>query len=168
MEPVKGLDVLLDAWQQLCDQRPAPLLLLVGEGGERAALERRARPLGDSIRFVGPVPHAALPDWYRAADLFVLPSRSEGMPNALLESLACGTPFVASAVGSVPDLLEPASVAVPAGDAFALSGALSARLALRPMSVRAQRGGWWRARWRWRGSATSSPRCSPHRAAPSR
>ncbi len=136
MEPVKGLDVLLDAWGRLAATAPRPLLVLVGDGGERAALERRARAFGDSVRFVGPMPHDALPDWYRAADCVVLPSRSEGMPNVLLESLACGTPFVASDVGSVAELLEPSSAVVPAGDAAALAAALDRQFAAAPLERR--------------------------------
>jgi glycosyltransferase involved in cell wall biosynthesis len=59
------------------------------------------------VTFAGYVPHADLPDWYRAANLTVLPSRSEGVPNVLLESIACGTPFVASRVGGIPEVADP-------------------------------------------------------------
>jgi teichuronic acid biosynthesis glycosyltransferase TuaC len=53
-------------------------------------MEARRRGLAETVTFVGSVPHRELPDWYRAADLTVLPSRSEGVPNAWRESLACG------------------------------------------------------------------------------
>ena len=69
-------------------------------------LARQIARLGleESIQLVGTKPNAQLPDWFRAANLFVLPSRSEGLPTVLLEALASGTPFVASAVGGIPEL----------------------------------------------------------------
>ncbi len=79
--------------------------------------------------FAGSVAHGRLGDWYRAADLTVLPSRSEGVPNVLLESLACGTPFVASRVGGVPALAPDPRALVPPGDAGALADALLGSLA---------------------------------------
>jgi glycosyltransferase involved in cell wall biosynthesis len=77
------------------------------------------------VTFVGYVPHADLPDWYRAADLTVLPSRSEGIPNVLLESIACGTPFVASRVGGIPEVADPlVDRLVAPGDRDALASAI--------------------------------------------
>ncbi|HND52412.1 MAG TPA: glycosyltransferase, partial [Pirellulaceae bacterium] len=106
MVPVKGLDILLAACSQLKERVPDFQLLLVGDGPLRASLEAevRQRGLTDHVRFIGSVDHDRLGPWFRAADLTVLPSRSEGIPNVLLESLACGTPFVASAVGGVPEI----------------------------------------------------------------
>jgi len=137
MVAVKGLDVLLASWSAVSRAPSHPLLLLIGDGDERRALQHQAASLGDSVRFVGTVQHDALPDWYRAADCVVLPSRSEGIPNVLLEALACGTPFVASAVGGVSTLLESESTTVPADDPAALTTALLARVATAPMSRRA-------------------------------
>ena len=79
---------------------------LIGQGPARAVLEKQIQrlPLGDRVRFVGPRPHDQLPDWFREASVFVLPSRSEGLPTVLLEALATGTPFVASRVGGIPEL----------------------------------------------------------------
>ncbi len=138
MVRVKGLDVLLAAWQQIHHGPHQPLLILAGDGEERGALEAMPTPLEDSVRFIGSVPNAALPDWYRAADVVVLPSRSEGVPNVLLEALACGTPFVASAVGGVGDLLEPNSRIVPPGNAPELAAALEKAVAAPPLSRRAR------------------------------
>src|SRR5213078_1687743 len=97
MVAVKGLDLLLDAADRLRSRGIEFQLVLAGDGPERQRLEDRAIALGlgQSLRFVGSVPHADLPNWYRAADWTVLTSVSEGVPNVLLESHACGTPFVA-------------------------------------------------------------------------
>jgi glycosyltransferase involved in cell wall biosynthesis len=104
LHPVKGLDVLVEA----CTRLPARLgpweLHLVGAGsmGEQLIQQVARTGLGERIRFHGSKRHEDLPDWFRAADLFLLPSRSEGTPNVLLEAASCGTPFVASAVGGIP------------------------------------------------------------------
>ena len=134
MEPVKGLDVLLAGWAEVARMPSRPLLQLIGDGAERPAMERAAAASPDSIRVRKSVPHAALADWYRAADCVVLPSRSEGTPNVLLEALACGTPFVASAVGDVPALRDAESIVVPPGDAAALATALTTQVGFPPMS----------------------------------
>ena len=118
MDPVKGLEVLVDACARLRDggtgftlaagrRRPGPAGR--GGGGRPARLGPR--------RFTGMVPHDQLPDWYRAADLTVLSSYSEAMPNVLRESLACGTPYVSTRVGGVAELSDdPAVRLVPPSD----------------------------------------------------
>jgi glycosyltransferase involved in cell wall biosynthesis len=131
MVPVKGLDVLLAACGRLRDRGVAFRLHLVGDGPLRPALQEQARALGLSaaVAFAGSVPHDRLPDWYRAADLTVLPSRSEGVPNVLRESAACGTPFVASRVGGIAEVADPArDRLVPAEDPAALAEAVAASL----------------------------------------
>src|SRR5208283_3138551 len=89
-------------------------LCLVGDGSVRHSIRRQARGyhLGKQITFAGQVTPKALGDWYRAADITVLSSRSEGLPNVLRESHACGTPFVAADVGGVAELAEPCDVLV--------------------------------------------------------
>lgn len=120
MVPVKGLEILVEACAELQRRGRRFVLNLIGEGPERAALESlvRSRHLSDSIRCLGPIRPAELPDWYRAADVTVLSSWSEGLPNVLRESLACGTPFVATDVGSIREIASPEySVLVAPGDA---------------------------------------------------
>ncbi|HEY4099464.1 MAG TPA: glycosyltransferase [Gemmatimonadales bacterium] len=136
MVPVKGVDVLLDAWHAIARHPSHPLLCLVGDGAGRRSLERRAADLGDTVRFIGNTPHAQLGDWYRAADVNLLPSRSEGIPNVLLEGLACGAPFIASDVGSVSSLVVDSCVLVPPGDRTALADALRHWAEIPPMSRR--------------------------------
>ncbi|HEY3933841.1 MAG TPA: glycosyltransferase [Gemmatimonadales bacterium] len=136
MVPVKGLDLLVEAWRTVTQHPARPLLCLVGDGAERRNLERRSAEYGDSIWFVGNVRHDQLADWYRAADVVVLPSRSEGIPNVLLEGLACGTPFIASDVGGVRSLASDPSVVVPPGDTAALARALEGWAEIPPMTRR--------------------------------
>jgi glycosyltransferase involved in cell wall biosynthesis len=127
MVPVKGLDVLLEACLRLKSRNLSFRLYLVGDGPLQERLEARVKANGlqEQVCFAGPVPHEQLADWYRAADLTVLPSRSEGVPNVLLESLACGTPFVASRVGGVAELaVNPELDLVPPEDPDALAAAI--------------------------------------------
>jgi len=105
-------------------------LYLVGDGPLAERVRSWIREAGgeDVMHVVGPVEHARLADWYRAADVTVLASRSEGVPNVLKESLACGTPFVATSVGGIPELVREPSQLVPPGDPEALAGAIERRL----------------------------------------
>ena len=126
---VKGIDVLLRALASLDSQAR---LVVVGAGPERDPLARLAGELGvaDRVTFLGSLPQAVLPDWYRAADLFVLPSRSEGVPNVLLEASACGTPWVATRVGGIPEMPGHASRRlVPPDNPEALATAIADALA---------------------------------------
>jgi len=82
-------------------------LVIVGEGPERGAIEARAREhhVSNRVRLLGHIPQGRLPEIYSAADLLVLPSRREGWPNVLLESMACGTPVVVSDFPGVDDIV---------------------------------------------------------------
>lgn len=106
----KGFDRLLAAVRDICASQSgvAVQVVIVGEGPLRNELERMAGSLGlgDRVRFVGHIPHQNLALWYSAADVFCLFSRQEGCPNVVLESLACGTPVVATPVGEVPAILS--------------------------------------------------------------
>jgi glycosyltransferase involved in cell wall biosynthesis len=135
--PVKGLDVLIEACDRLRQAGRRFACCLIGQGALRSVLEREVacRGLTGVMRFLGARPQDQLADWYRAADLFVLPSRSEGVPNVLLEARACGTPFVASRVGGIPEIAAPdSSRLVPPEDPARLARALEEGLAgaLRP------------------------------------
>jgi teichuronic acid biosynthesis glycosyltransferase TuaC len=101
--PEKGLDLVLEALQKLGDAR----LLVIGAGPEEDRLRRIADALDVTSRvsWVAPVPQEALAQYYSAADVTVLASTREGMPNVLLESLACGTPVVATAVGGSTEIV---------------------------------------------------------------
>jgi glycosyltransferase involved in cell wall biosynthesis len=120
----KGPDVLLEAWPAVS---PAAHLLIVGDGEDRAALQTQNRR---GVQFLGAVTDTA--PYLRAADVGVLPSRSEGLSVALLEGMSCGLPMVATAVGGTADALEDerTGLLVPPEDPPALAAAL--RRALGP------------------------------------
>jgi teichuronic acid biosynthesis glycosyltransferase TuaC len=100
---LKGHHLAIEALARL----PATTLLIAGDGPMRQQLEECARTFGvtERVRFLGPVPNTQLRDYYNAADLLVLASSREGMANVLLESLACGTPCVTTAVGGSPEII---------------------------------------------------------------
>ena len=132
MVPVKGLDILMRSCGHLHRAGREFALFVVGDGPLRASIERQAREQGvsDLVQFPGVVKHSELADWYRAADLTILPSRSEGIPNVLRESLACGTPFVATNVGGISELVGNGdNRLVPSEDWTALAGAMEDLLA---------------------------------------
>lgn len=133
MVPVKAAERVILVARRLVGRFPDLQVAMVGHGPDAAALRRLAGESGAlaaRIHFPGPVPSANLPPWYHAADVMVLPSRSEGVPNVLLEALATGLPFVASRVGSVEDLLpSPPSRTVTEGSLDDLEAAVTAVLA---------------------------------------
>lgn len=127
----KGLDTLVQAWCEVVRRRPDALLLIVGAGGRvrnieatlRADVARRG--LGEQVRFVGSV--ADVKPYLIAADAFVLPSRSEGFSNALLEAMASGKPIVTTNIDANAILAHDRHcLKVPADDAAALAAALLA------------------------------------------
>ncbi|MBL8848858.1 MAG: glycosyltransferase [Planctomycetaceae bacterium] len=131
MVEVKRLDVLIAACAKLSGTSLDFELCLAGDGPLRPDIERAIGDAGlsERVRFLGSVRHEQLPDWYRAADATVLSSRSEGLPNVLRESLACGTPFASTDVGSIAEIADPAwSRLAPANDASALAEAIAAVL----------------------------------------
>jgi glycosyltransferase involved in cell wall biosynthesis len=125
--PVKNLDVLLRAYASVHDRVAVPLTL-AGDGPLRAALESQARELGvaGSVRFVGAQSREEVAALMGRAVALVLPSRSEGWPLVIAESLGCGTPVVASRVGGIPEIVasDAGGILVAPGDEGALADAL--------------------------------------------
>lgn len=125
----KGVHDLLAAFRSLGSNLGATLVL-VGDGQGAAACRALAEKLGVSAHFVGAQPHETIPTWLAACDVLALPSWNEGMPNVIVEALACGRPVVATSVGGIPDVVEGvAGTLVPPRDVPALAAALTQTLA---------------------------------------
>ncbi len=124
----KGVDVLLEAMARP-ETGTDVILDIVGDGGERPALEAQTKRLGLEKRviFHSWLRGEELRKQYQSADIFVLPSRDEGMPNVLLEAAASGLPLIATRVGSNPDALREGETGllVDADDPVSLSKALN-------------------------------------------
>ena len=101
----KNLEVLLDAFELVVQRLPGARLLLVGDGPSRVALKARAGSL--PVIFAGAVPHAEVPAYLRAADLFVSASTSEVLPMSMIEALAAGLPLVAARSPAGAELIRP-------------------------------------------------------------
>jgi glycosyltransferase involved in cell wall biosynthesis len=120
----KSLGVALEA----VASTEAVQLLIAGDGGERAELERRAAELGlaDRVRFLGAKPRERVVELFRAADAAILSSSWENFPHTVVEALAVGTPVLATEIGGVAEVVrdEVNGLLVPAGDAAALGEAV--------------------------------------------
>lgn len=123
----KGAGYAIEAMQVIACEEPEAQLLIVGDGPERAALERLSARLGiqDRVSFAGAVPNDKLPALYASADLFVGPTAEEGLGVVFAEAMASGCPVIATDVGGVADLVidGETGVLVPERDATAIAGA---------------------------------------------
>lgn len=129
LDPVKGLHLLIEAFRTVA-QGSAARLLLAGEGPLRPTLERQINDasLHGRVRLLGA--RRDVPALLAVADLFVFPSRTEGLPNALLEAMSVGVPVVTTDVPGCRDLIEhgQTGLLVPYGDAHALARAIHRQL----------------------------------------
>jgi glycosyltransferase involved in cell wall biosynthesis len=119
---IKGPEVAVAALAHL----PGAVLVMVGEGGQRATLEAQSAAFPGRVIFTGPQDHDRVLQIIRAADVFVLSSYTEGLSHVLLESLSVGTPAVATRVGGNPEVLTDAvnGLLVPPGSPEALADAI--------------------------------------------
>ncbi len=128
---IKQHELFLDAAALVAKHHPDAVFLIAGDGELRAALERRAadRGIASHVRFLGW--RRDLATIYAATDVFLLTSRNEGTPVALIESLASGVPGVSTNVGGVPDVIVDSGIGLlaPFGDAAALAGCVHQLLA---------------------------------------
>jgi glycosyltransferase involved in cell wall biosynthesis len=127
----KGVFELLSAFQQMVLNDTSLTLIFVGDGADADKLKKQvvSRKLSASVRFAGTVLHDQIADWFRAADVFALPSYREGVPNVLMEAMSCGLPIVTTNVGGIPEVLpEFAGVMVEPKSVEALRQALEEAL----------------------------------------
>lgn len=121
----KAVDVFLDALSYL-DEEIDFIVYIVGDGDLKRELQRKAANLGlvDKVSFEGRKEEVL--QYYQNSDIFVLPSRAEGMPIALLEAMACGLPAVVTNVSGMAEIVENGinGFVVPVGDARALAKAI--------------------------------------------
>jgi glycosyltransferase involved in cell wall biosynthesis len=110
--PPKGIPRLLEAMADPRLRRIGCRLVIAGDGPERAGLERQAARLDIDAAFLGGVDNESMPQLYREADLFVIPcvtapdGHHDGIPVALMEAMASGTPVVSSDISGIPELIE--------------------------------------------------------------
>ncbi|MFE3328416.1 glycosyltransferase family 4 protein [Streptomyces sp. NPDC059176] len=127
LEPDRGYGTLLDAAHEWLAVDPVPLVVIAGEGQERARLQRRIDTEGLPVRLVGRRDDVG--DVLAAADLALLPSRWEARSLLAQEALGLGVPLVATRVGGVPELVGDAAELVPYGEPEALAAAVTRLLA---------------------------------------
>jgi glycosyltransferase involved in cell wall biosynthesis len=121
---VKGHDVLIRTLARIKEHMPDVKLVIAGDGESRKELEKLARRLGveQATKFIGYVSKERLRSLLQKATVFALPSRSEGMPLAMLEAMAAGVPTVATNVGGVPEVLTAGSgILVPPNNPVAMA-----------------------------------------------
>jgi phosphatidylinositol alpha-1,6-mannosyltransferase len=136
---VKGPDVLMNAMSRGLLEETNSQLVFVGGGNMEDSLRETARSIPEGrVHFSGFVPHDQISHWLGASDLLVMPSRSEGLPVALIEALSFGIPVVASSVGGIPEIVNAANAGwlVPPEDPRALEQALREALADAPRRER--------------------------------
>ncbi len=124
----KGIHELMEAFFALSGQFPDLNLILVGEGSARRHIETMAvsRNMLGRVHVIGNQKHSEMPKWLNTADLFVLPSHSEGLPNVILEAMGCNLPVVATKVGGIPEAVADweSGILIAKQDTHALTGAI--------------------------------------------
>lgn len=145
----KNHSLLLSAFRKMLGDSRGAKLFLIGEGPLRPALQELIGKLQlqENVTLVGAKPNQELACWYSAADVSCLVSSREGWPNVIMESLACGTPVVATRVGGVPEIIDSPELGLLAEQdrdsiAVALESALAKAWDRDAIALNAQSRGW--------------------------
>jgi len=125
----KGVEDLMQSFCTLARDFQELHLVVVGDGPALDGLVSKAEEVrvGNRVHFVGRRPHHEIPGWLSASDILVLPSWREGLPNVVLEAMACSRPVVATRVGGIPEAVQPgeSGILVERGDVRALTEAIA-------------------------------------------
>jgi glycosyltransferase involved in cell wall biosynthesis len=128
LRKVKGHDLLIDALVRVCGRHTHVRCIIIGEGPERKALEEqtKANGLGLNVSLVGWCSPEYVRCVFRVSSIYVMPSRSEGLPSAVLEAMAAGVPVIVSDVGGLGALVRDGEtgLTIPADDSGALADAI--------------------------------------------
>ena len=127
IEEIKRVNLIIDAFEFLKKDSMKFRLFLAGDGTLRKQLEEYAsrKGLQTVVTFLGNISHEELPLYYNMADVVVLPSDMEGVPMALLEAMACGTPVIASSVGGIPSIINNGKNGILLNDVTSMSLAIA-------------------------------------------
>jgi glycosyltransferase involved in cell wall biosynthesis len=123
----KGVLDLLQAFEKVCQILSDVFLYYIGGGGDaiRITAFSQDKGLKERVTLLGEKDHKDIALWYAAADLVALPSHREGVPNVLLEAMACGTPVLATRIGGIPEVIsEDVGVLVEAHDIESITSGL--------------------------------------------
>ena len=102
----KGILNFMEAIPKVVETRHEAAFLIGGDGPLRPRVEECVNRSNDKVKYVGWIPHEELPEYLNRLRLLVLPSYTEGLPNIMLEAMACGTPVLATPVGAIPDIIK--------------------------------------------------------------
>ena len=155
----KGIFELADAFRVVLARFPEAHLIMVGDGPDRRRFERRLSKYGleRKVRLVGDRHPDDVPAWLSAADVFVLPSHGEGLPNSVMEAMCCERPVVATRVGGIPEAVDhgETGLLVDPGDVHGLSRSIGTLLsdANRRLKMGVQGRRTVQRRFSWRRSA---------------
>lgn len=128
----KGHMDVIAAMAKIAPRHPELKFYIVGEGDDRGKIEDQVQRLGlqEHVVLVGSRKNEEMPLWFNAADVSVLASSREGWPNVVLESLACGTPVIATPVGEIPEILSAGDLGILCQkESSALAAAIETALA---------------------------------------
>lgn len=138
----KGIYELVEAFYRARQKYPHTLLVMCGGGPEKAGLENlaRERNIEHSVLLVGEVEPEQMSKWMKASNLFVLASHTEGMPNVMMEAMACGLPVIATTVGGLPEAIGDCegAILVPPKNIEALEEAMVKVIADHQLQARMQ------------------------------